>query len=92
MIVRLMLEGQYELDKAQVDELNKIDNSLVKIVVSNDESTFRTEFRKLIDYVHMNGRRIPDDILKPSDVIIPPEDITLEEAKKIFSGEGLIED
>ncbi len=92
MIVRLMGEGQYELSKAQVDELNKIDNNIVSIVNSNDEDRFRHEFKKLIDYVRMNGKRIADDIIKPSDIIIPPEDITIEEAKSIFKGEGLIKD
>ena len=92
MIVRLMGEGQYELDKAQVDELNRIDNSLVKVVDNGDEDAFKNEFKKIIDYVHLNGKHIPDDIIKPSDIIIPPADITLEEAKSIFKGDGLIED
>ncbi len=92
MIVRLMGEGQYELDKVQVEELNRIDNSLVNVVDNGDEDAFRTEFRKIIDYVHSKGKHIPDDVIMPSDIIIPPEDITLEEAKKIFKGDGLIED
>jgi len=92
MIVRLMGEGQYELNTAQVDELNLIDNNLVKIVDNDDEDAFRTEFKKIVDYVHSNGKHIPDDIIKPSDVIIPPVDITLAEAKSIFKGDGLIED
>jgi len=28
----------------------------------------------------------------PSDIIIPPADLSLEEAKKIFKGEGIIPD
>lgn len=90
MIVRLMGEGQYELDKAQVDELNRIDNNLVNVVDNGDEDRFKTEFKKIIDYVHSKGKHIPDDVIKPSDIIIPPADITLEEAKSIFKGEGLI--
>ncbi len=31
MIVRLMGEGQYELEKKHMDEVNKIDNNIVKI-------------------------------------------------------------
>lgn len=92
MIVRIMGAGQYEMNKEQVEELNRIDNNLVQIVDNNNEKAFRTEFKKLTDYVHRMGKHIPDDIIKPSDVIIPPEDITLEEAKKIFKGDGLIED
>ncbi len=106
MIIRLMGEGQYELDKNFLDEINKIDNNIVKIVnmvnsnmLSEDEkgkqtakAVLKIEFEKLNDYVRNNGKRISDRIIKPSDLIIPPADLTLEEAKKIFHGEWLIKD
>ncbi len=92
MIVRLMGEGQYEFDKKHLSAINKIDNDIVEIVKDRDEMVFRAEFKKLIDYVRKNGKKIPHEVIKPSDIIIPPGDITLEEARKIFRGEGLIED
>jgi hypothetical protein len=33
---------------------------------------------------------VPDDELLGSDVILPPADVSLEEAKADFTGEGLI--
>ena len=94
MIVRLMGEGQYEIDKKHLDAVNKIDNNIVKIVSGTDEkvvsTAFKTEYKKLSDYVRKNGKKIPNEILKPSDIIIPPADLTLEEARQIFKGEGLI--
>ena len=36
--------------------------------------------------------RVADDDLSASDLIIPPDDLSLEEAKELFSGEGLIPD
>ena len=92
MIVRLMGEGQYEIDKKHVDEINRIDNALVNIVNKGDEKTFKVEYKKLTDTVRKYGKPLSNDILKPSEVIIPPADISIEEAKKIFKGEGLIED
>jgi len=92
MIVRLMGEGQFELDKKQLDEVNKIDNNIVKIVDKGDEKSYQKEYRKLIEIVRKNGKKVPDDIIKPSDVIIPPADLTFDEAKNIFRGEGLIPD
>jgi aspartate 1-decarboxylase len=89
-----MGEGQYEIDKKHLDAVNKIDNNIVKIVNNKDEKTvtsaFEAEFKKLNDYVRKNGKKIPHEIIKPSDIIIPPADLTLEEARKIFTGEGLI--
>ena len=94
MIVRLMGEGQYEIDKKHLDEVNKIDNNIVKIVNGMDEkaveTAFKKEYKKLIDHVRKNGKKIPHEIIKPSDIVIPPADTTLEEARKIFKGEGLI--
>jgi len=94
MIVRLMGEGQYEIDKKHLDAVNKIDNNIVKIVSGTDEkavaAAFNTEYKKLSDYVRKNGKKIPQEVLKPSDIIIPPADLTLEEARQIFKGEGLI--
>jgi len=92
MIVRLMGEGQYELDKKHVDEVNRIDNNIVKIVKKGDETVFKSEFRKLTDYVRNNGKKISDKVIKPSEIIIPPSDLTLDEAKKIFEGNGLFPD
>ena len=38
------------------------------------------------------GTRLDDADLSPSDLIIPPPDLSLEEARELFSGEGLIPD
>lgn len=92
MIVRLMGEGQYELDKKHLDEVNKIDNDIVKIVQKGDEKVFKSEYKKLSDYVRKNGKKISDNVIKPSEIIIPPSDLTLDEAKKIFAGDGLFPD
>ncbi|NJD77403.1 MAG: hypothetical protein FIB08_09960 [Candidatus Methanoperedens sp.] len=92
MIVRLMGEGQFEVEKECLDEVNKIDNNIVKIVNKGDEKAFRTEIKKMTECVRRQGKKVPVEVLKPSDVIIPPVDLTLEEAKKIFKDEGLIPD
>jgi hypothetical protein len=42
--------------------------------------------------VRENGEKLADDDLSPSDAIVPPEDLSLEEAKELLSGEGLIPD
>jgi len=42
--------------------------------------------------VRDRGERLDDADLSPSDGIVPPEDLSLEEAKELFDGEGLIPD
>jgi hypothetical protein len=92
MIVRIMGEGQYKVSSSLLDELNAIDNRIVDYVGKESESDFRSELTTLIATVKKNGKPIDDAEIVESDIIIPPEDMTLEEATEIFSGEGLIED
>lgn len=90
MIVRISSEGQYEVDDAQIDGLNELDNQAVAACESSDETLFRDAFDRLLDYVRTKGRPVEDVYLGGSDVILPPPDVSLEEAKTEFSGEGLI--
>ena len=39
-----------------------------------------------------DDQRLPDDDLSTSDAIVPPADLTLEETRRLFSGDGLIPD
>jgi hypothetical protein len=42
--------------------------------------------------VRDSGEPLADDELEESDVIIPPPDLSFEEARAEFTGEGLIPD
>ena len=42
--------------------------------------------------VESEGSRLPDDYLGASDLVIPPPDLTLDEARELFTEEGLIPD
>jgi hypothetical protein len=47
---------------------------------------------KLISAVKYLGEPLdPVDIVQ-SDLIFPPEDLSFEEAKRVFSGDGIIKD
>jgi hypothetical protein len=92
VIVRLMGEGQFELDEASCAALNELDSAAVTALEADDEETFRTRLRELAQAVRDNGTQLPDADLHPSDVIVPPDDLSLDEARELFSGEGLIPD
>ena len=92
MIVRIMGQGQYKIDRSLVERLNSIDNHMVDHITKGDKDGFRRDLAKLISVVKEKGETLdPVDIVQ-SDIIVPPEDLTLEEAEKIFSGYGLIKD
>ncbi|HEX8120231.1 MAG TPA: hypothetical protein VF549_03105 [Solirubrobacteraceae bacterium] len=92
MIVRIATEGQFELDQADYEAVNELDNRCVEAVEAGDEDKFRELFAQLIAMVRDKGRKLGDDELVHSDVILPPEDTDLEEARQEFNGEGAIPD
>ena len=57
---------------------------------SSDEASFRAVFNRLLEYVRTNGTPVADDELVGSDIILPPPDVSLEEAQAEFQGDGLI--
>ncbi len=90
MIIRIATEGQYDVAEDDVAGLNELDNAAVAACEADDESKFHETFVRLLEYVRSNGKLVPDDDMFGSDLILPPPDVTLEEAKQEFSGEGLI--
>ena len=92
MIIRIMGEGQYRVPSSILDELNVIDNRIVDLVAKEDESGYKNELARLISAVKEKGCLLDPEEIVESDLIVPPGDLTLEEAEKIFGGSGLIED
>lgn len=90
MIVRISTEGQYELGEDATAALNELDNQVVAACDTDDEQVFNATFGRLLELVRTEGRPVPDDDLRGSDVILPPPDTSLDEAKADFTGEGLI--
>jgi hypothetical protein len=92
MIVRISGEDQYRLADEKREELNELDNAVVAACEGRDETRYAKSFAALLDYVRSNGERVGDDELEGSDLILPPADLSFEEAGTAFSGEGLIPD
>ncbi len=92
MIVRISGEDQYELPDEDYDRLNELESAVVAVVEGGHENGFADAYKALLDYVRSNGKRVGADELQASRVILPPADLTFEEAGREFTGEGLIPD
>ncbi len=92
MIVRLMGEGQYRVDDALRQRLEELDEAAAEAAEAGDEQTMRDRLAELHRLVVEGGEPLPADHLGPSDVLVPPADLTLEEARRLFQEEGLIPD
>ena len=92
MIVRLMGEGQFDIDDEVAKGLNDLDEQAAQAVEQGDEERLAQLLRRMAEAVRMNGARVPDEELGASDAIVPPDDLSLDEARRLFEAEGLIPD
>jgi hypothetical protein len=92
VIVRISTEDQYRLPDADAERLNALDNDAVAAVDAGDEERFAALFAEMLALVRTDGQKLGDDELEESDVILPPPDLSFDEAAHEFTGDGLIPD
>jgi len=91
-IVRIMGHGQFTVDSKTLKKLNDIDNAMVELVSKerSDDLEFKKRLTELNNIVVKNGKPLdPREIIK-SDIILPSADLSIDEAKRLFRGEGVI--
>jgi len=92
MIVRISGEDQYELPDSDAGPLNELEKGVAALVEGGREDGFAAAYAALLDFVRSHGKVLGDDELASSEVILPPADLSFEEAGREFTGEGLIPD
>ena len=90
MIVRILGEGQFQVDDTATAELNRLDTDLETAVEHSDQAGFTAALTRLLAGVRANGAPLPPDTLEPSDLILPGEDSTMDDVRKMLTDEGLI--
>ena len=90
MIVRILGEGQFRVDDAATAQLNDLDANLETAVNRKDEAAFTAALTRLLAQVRAQGSPLPPDTLESSDLILPSEDSSMDEVRKMLTDEGLI--
>ena len=90
MIVRILGEGQFDIGDAATSELNRLDTELEAAVNRNDAAAFTAALQGLLDQVRAQGSPLPVDTLEESDLILPPQDASMDEVRRMLTDEGLI--
>jgi hypothetical protein len=90
VIVRILGEGQFRVDDAATTELNRLDSSIETAVEHNDEAAFRAALTGLLAQVRAQGSPLPQDTLEESDLILPHQDSSMDEVRKLLTDDGLI--
>lgn len=92
MIVRIMGEGQLDVQEGELAALNNLDAELEAAIDSGDEDKFRTALHALLEQVRTVGKTLPAEELAPSELILPPADATMDEVRAMLGDAGLIPD
>jgi hypothetical protein len=90
MIVRILGEGQLNVDDSAADELAALDAKLESAVERADEQEFEPALDELLTKVRSIGTPVDPGTLEPSDLIIPGEGATMAEVHKLLADEGVI--
>ncbi len=94
MIVRIMGEGQWRIDAAELSALNELDKQVELAIARNNQSALTKALHHLNAHVRSVGEPLPVDALDESDLILPNGDASVEEVYTWLTdeGEGLVPD
>ena len=66
------------------------DTGVLAAAQAGDEAAFHERYAQLLGMIKHDCEEVPDEELVTSDWILPPSDVTIEEALRDYSSEGLI--
>lgn len=91
-IIRVLGQGQFSVDSETLRKLNSIDNSIVRKLETENltDQEFKLKMEQLEEIVTKKGKLLDPRVIVSSDIILPGNDLTIEEANKFFHGEGII--
>jgi len=103
IIVRVSGQGQFKVNREIMDRINDIDNSIVSLLENADtdvdaysikvkQKELNEKINEIINLIRTNGMPLDDKEITQSQIMIPNPDISVDEAKKIFKGEGIIDE
>jgi len=90
VIVRLMGEGQWQVADSVRAPIDELDGDTERAVVAGDEVALALALRRLHELVRESGEKLDDAELAASDLVVPPIDLSLVEARELLHGDGLI--
>ena len=85
MIVRILGEGQFQVDDDVAAKLTELDTALDAAVAGGDETAFKTALEASVLLVRKSGKRVPDDEFVTADFILPFSDATVTEVRQLLA-------
>ena len=86
IVVRVQGEGQFRLASSYKGELEGYDQKVVDAIEAGQPAALKQSVHDVIAFVKSHGVPVADTENAASQVVLPSEDLTLDEAKKIMAG------
>jgi len=91
IIIRIASRGQYKIDannESLLRELSEIDNQIVNLLMET-EARMQAQLDQMAKLVDQQAEEFNDSFVE-SNIVLPPADLSLSEAAKLFPDEGII--
>jgi hypothetical protein len=85
VIVRILGEGQFQVDADVAAKLTALDTELDAAVQKQDETAFRAALGAAVGLVRDSGTTVPDDTFVTADYILPFSDASVDEVRKLLA-------
>jgi hypothetical protein len=85
VIVRILGEGQFQVDKDVAARLTALDADLDAAVEKQDETAFRAALGAAVGLVRESGTTVPADTFVTADYILPFSDASVAEVRKLLA-------
>ena len=85
MIVRILGEGQFQVDADVAARLTALDAELDAAVEKHDETAFRAALGAAVGLVRDSGTLVPADTFVTADYILPFSDASVDEVRKLLT-------
>jgi hypothetical protein len=85
VIVRILGEGQFQVDDDVAARLTALDAELDAAVGKHDDAAFRAALGAAAGLVRGSGTTVPDDTFVTADYILPFSDASVDEVRKLLA-------
>ena len=97
-IIRVAGHGQFKVNQSTMAKINQIDNEIVDMLKKDnssnsktDENQFRNKIKEMVSVITREGKPLEDKDIVVSNIIVPSaDDLSIQEAKNMFRGEGIV--
>lgn len=84
MTIRISGDALYEVPASIKPALDGLDEALEKALSQNDNDSFTSCVVELTKLIRATGKKLSDNELRPSDLLVPSQDMTVDQAKELL--------